>query len=192
MIKIGLTGGIGSGKSTVASIFKQLGISIYFSDARAKFLMASDAKVIAQIEDSFGSESFVNGQLNKMYISKKVFQIWRYISNFNLPGKSRKNVEHHYDIGGERGEKLYDIFLDRKHRLYSCAYWKNNTNSLEDAQQNKIDHIIKKLDIKKGMKILEVGCGWGGMAFEIAKQKGCEVTGISLSKNQISYCKKKV
>ena len=125
------------------------------------------------------------------YLSKRIFQLWRYLSNFNLPGKSRKNAEHHYDIGGERGEKLYDIFLDTKHRLYSCAYWKNNTKSLEDAQQNKIDHIIKKLDIQKGQKILEIGCGWGGMAFEIAKQKGCEVTGISLSKNQIAYCKKR-
>jgi cyclopropane-fatty-acyl-phospholipid synthase len=125
------------------------------------------------------------------YISKRIFQLWRYLSNFNLPGKSRKNVEHHYDIGGDKGEKLYDIFLDRDHRLYSCAYWKNDTKTLEDAQKNKINHIVKKLDIKKGQKILEIGCGWGGMAFEIAKQKSCEVKGISLSKNQINYCKNK-
>ena len=125
------------------------------------------------------------------YISKKIFQFWRYLSNFNLPGNSRKNVEHHYDIGGIKGEKLYDIFLDRTHRLYSCAYWKKDTKTLEEAQQNKIDHIVKKLDINQGNKILEVGCGWGGMAFEIAKQKGCEVKGISLSKNQIAYCKNK-
>mgnify|MGYP001455363186 CR=1 FL=1 len=125
------------------------------------------------------------------YVSKKIYQIYRFLSNFNLPGKARKNVEHHYDIGGEKGEKLYDIFLDTKYRLYSCAYWKNDTKTLEEAQHNKINHIIKKLDIKKGQKVLEVGCGWGGMAFEIAKQKDCEVTGISLSKNQIQYCKKK-
>ena len=125
------------------------------------------------------------------YISKRIFQIWRYLSNFNLPGKSRRNVEHHYDIGGEKGEKLYDIFLDKDHRLYSCAYWKDDTKTLEEAQKNKINHIVKKLDIKQGQKVLEVGCGWGGMAFEIAKQKGCEVTGISLSKNQINYCKNK-
>jgi len=124
-------------------------------------------------------------------ISKKIFQFYRYFSNFNLPGKARKNVEHHYDIGGERGEKLYDIFLDKTHRLYSCAYWKKDTKTLEDAQQNKIDHIAKKLDIKKGQKILEVGCGWGGMAFEIAKKHDCEITGISLSKNQINYCRNK-
>ena len=125
------------------------------------------------------------------YISKKIFQLWRYLSNFNLPGKSRKNAEHHYDIGGVKGEKLYDIFLDRDHRLYSCAYWKNDTKTLEEAQKNKINHIVKKLDIKHGQRVLEVGCGWGGMAFEIAKQKGCEVKGISLSKNQIKYCKDK-
>ena len=122
------------------------------------------------------------------YLSKKIYQAVRFISNFNLPGKARKNVEHHYDIGGDKGEKLYDIFLDTKHRQYSCAYWKENTKTLEEAQQNKIDHIIKKLNIKSGQKILEVGCGWGGMAFEIARQKGCEVKGISLSKNQINYC----
>jgi len=125
------------------------------------------------------------------YISKKIFQLCRYFSNFNLPNKAKKNAEHHYDIGGDRGEKLYDIFLDKTHKLYSCAYWKNDTKTLEEAQQNKIEHIVKKLDIKKGQKVLEVGCGWGGMAFEIAKQRDCEVTGISLSKNQINYCKEK-
>ena len=125
------------------------------------------------------------------YISKKMFQYWRYISNYNFPLKSQRNIEHHYDIGGEKGEKLYDIFLDNKHRQYSCAYWKDDTKTLEEAQQNKIDHIIKKLDIKPGEKILEIGCGWGGMAFEVARQKKCEIKAISLSKNQINYCKNK-
>ena len=125
------------------------------------------------------------------YLSKKIFQSWKFISNYNLPGKSKKDIEHHYDIGGEKGEKLYDIFLDTKHRQYSCAYWKDDTESLEEAQQNKIDHILKKLDINSGDKVLEIGCGWGGMAFELAKQKNCEVTAISLSKNQINYCKEK-
>ena len=125
------------------------------------------------------------------YISKKMFQYWRHISNYNFPLKSQRDIEHHYDIGGEKGEKLYDIFLDKIHRQYSCAYFKNSNESLEEAQQNKIDHIIKKLDIKPGQKILDIGCGWGGLAFEIAKQKKCKVTGISLSHNQINYCKEK-
>ena len=125
------------------------------------------------------------------YLIKKIFQMWRLLSNYNFPGKSKKNIQHHYDIGGEKGEKLYDIFLDKKHRQYSCAYFKTKNDILETAQQNKIDHIIAKLNIKPGNKILDIGCGWGGMVFEIAKQKQCKVVGVSLSKNQINYCKKK-
>ena len=121
------------------------------------------------------------------YIIKKFFHTWRFFTNYNLPGKAKKNVRHHYDIG----EELYDLFLDKKHRQYSCAYFLKEDESLEDAQQNKINHIIKKLNLKSGQKVLDIGCGWGGMAFEIAKQSQCEVTGISLSENQISYCKKK-
>ena len=63
-------------------------------------------------------------------ITKRIYQVYRYLTNFNFPSKSKKNIEHHYDIGGDRGEKLYDIFLDTKHRLYSCAYWKKDTKTL--------------------------------------------------------------
>ena len=101
------------------------------------------------------------------------------------------NVQHHYDVGEEKGEKLYDLFLDKNFRQYSCAYWKADTKTLEEAQQNKIEHIIKKLDLKTGQRFLDVGCGWGGLAFEIAKKSGCEVLGISLSSNQIQYAQDK-
>jgi cyclopropane-fatty-acyl-phospholipid synthase len=118
---------------------------------------------------------------------KNFLHFWRFISNYNFPGKSKKNIQYHYDIG----EKLYDLFLDKKHRQYSCAYFKNNNETIEEAQQNKLNHIIKKLGLKPNQKVLDIGCGWGGLAFEIARQSGCEVTGISLSENQIEYCKKK-
>ena len=121
------------------------------------------------------------------YVIKKIFHTWRFFTNYNLPKKSQKNVRHHYD----KGEELYDLFLDKKHRQYSCAYFTNSDESLEDAQQNKINHIIKKLNLKPGQKVLDIGCGWGGMAFEIARQSQCEVLGISLSENQINYCKNK-
>tara|TARA_B100001123_G_C15241497_1_gene999281 strand:+ start:364 stop:1560 length:1197 start_codon:yes stop_codon:yes gene_type:complete len=121
------------------------------------------------------------------YIGKKIFHAWRFVTNYNLPTKSKKDIKYHYDIG----EDLYDLFLDKKHRQYSCAYFKKDDESLEDAQQNKINHIIKKLNLKPGQKVLDIGCGWGGMAFEIARQSQCEVTGISLSENQIDYCRKK-
>ncbi len=122
---------------------------------------------------------------------KKLYQGWRFISNYNFPGNSKKNVEAHYDIGGKKGEYLYDVMLGKKTRQYSCAYWKEDTKTLEEAQNNKIEHIIKKLDIKKNQRVLDIGCGWGGLCFEIAKQFDCEVTGISLSTNQIKYCKEK-
>ena len=121
------------------------------------------------------------------YIIKKILHLWRICGNYNFPGRSKKNVKHHYDIG----EDFYDLFLDKKHRQYSCAYFTKKDESLEDAQQNKINHIIKKLNLKPGHKVLDIGCGWGGMAFEIARQSQCEVTGISLSENQIKYCKEK-
>ena len=121
------------------------------------------------------------------HMFKKIFHAWRFITNYNFPGRSKKNVKYHYDIG----EELYDLFLDKKHRQYSCAYFLKDEESLEDAQQNKINHIIKKLNLIPGQKVLDIGCGWGGMAFEIAKQSKCEVVGISLSENQINYCKTK-
>ncbi len=133
-------------------------------------------------------ENIGRKEINNLgYFMKTFFHAWRYVSNYNLPERSKKNVRHHYDIG----EELYDLFLDKKHRQYSCAYFTSENESLEDAQQNKINHIIKKLNLKPGQKVLDIGCGWGGMAFEIAKQSQCEVTGISLSENQINYCRAK-
>ena len=107
---------------------------------------------------------------------------YRYLTNFNVTKKSKKNVAHHYDISDD----LYDLFLDSK-RQYSCAYFKNENDSLEVAQNNKIDYIIKKLNLKPNQKVLDIGCGWGSLAIEIAKKTQCEVTGITLSENQYKY-----
>ena len=97
------------------------------------------------------------------------------------------NVSHHYDLSDD----LYDLFLDKK-RQYSCGYFKKDNDTLEDAQNNKIKHIIKKLNIKPNQKVLDIGCGWGSLAIDIAKSANCEVTGITLSQNQLDYCLKKV
>jgi len=107
---------------------------------------------------------------------------YRYLTNFNFIKKSKMNAAHHYDISDE----LYDLFLDSK-KQYSCAYFKNETDSLEIAQNNKIDHIIKKMNLKPNQKILDIGSGWGSLAIEIAKKSQCEVTGITLSENQYNY-----
>ena len=107
---------------------------------------------------------------------------YRYFTNFNIIKKSKMNAAHHYNIS----DNFYDLFLDSK-KQYSCAYFKNENDSLETAQNNKIDHIIKKLNLKPNQKILDVGSGWGSLAIEIAKKTQCEVTGITLSENQYNY-----
>ena len=119
-------------------------------------------------------------------IFNKLKGTYRHLTNFNKIIKSKKNVSHHYDIS----EKLYDLFLD-SNRQYSCAYFKNENDTLEEAQENKIDHIIKKLNIKPNQKILDIGSGWGTLAINIAKKTKASVTGITLSKNQLEYSNKK-
>ena len=111
---------------------------------------------------------------------------YRYLTNFNKGLNSKKNVSHHYDIS----EKLYDLFLDSS-RQYSCAYFKNENESLEEAQENKIEHIIKKLNIKPDQKILDIGSGWGTLAINIAQKTKASVTGITLSENQLQYSNNK-
>ena len=96
------------------------------------------------------------------------------------------NIAHHYDLSDD----LYSLFLDPK-KQYSCGYFKNESDTLEEAQNNKIQHIIKKLNIKPNQKVLDIGCGWGSLAIDIAKSNNCEVTGITLSENQFNYCVKK-
>jgi len=114
----------------------------------------------------------------------KIKGTYRYLTNFNKGIQSKNNVSHHYDIS----EKLYDLFLD-SNRQYSCAYFKNENDNLEEAQSNKIDHIIKKLNIKPNQKVLDIGSGWGTLAINIAKKTQASVTGITLSENQLQYSK---
>ena len=120
------------------------------------------------------------------YLINKLRGSYRYLTNFNFIKKSKMNVSHHYDISDD----LYDLFLDSK-RQYSCAYFKNENDTLEIAQNNKIKHIIKKMNIKSNQKVLDIGCGWGSLAIDIAQTTNCEVTGITLSQNQFKYCVEK-
>ena len=131
--------------------------------------------------------NFGRGEINFFsFLINKLRGTYRYFTNFNFIKKSKINVSHHYDISDD----LYDLFLDPK-RQYSCAYFKNETDTLETAQNNKIQHLIKKLNIKPNQKVLDIGCGWGSLAIDIAKSANCEVTGITLSENQFDYCKKR-
>ncbi len=108
----------------------------------------------------------------------------------NARSRSRRNVAHHYDLS----DKLYDLFLDEE-RQYSCGYFREGNDGpdsdLDKAQRDKLDHITRKLLLKPGMKVLDIGCGWGGMARHIHKVSGAEVLGVTLSEEQLKYARAK-
>ena len=99
---------------------------------------------------------------------------------------AKVNVAHHYDLSPE----LYEMFLDTD-RNYSCAYFLSDKDTLEEAQQNKKQHIAKKLLLKPNMKVLDIGCGWGGMSLTLAREYKANVLGITLSKEQKLVCEQR-
>ncbi len=100
--------------------------------------------------------------------------------------RAKRNVAHHYDLGDE----LYRTFLDSD-RQYSCAYFTSPDNDLEQAQWDKKAHIAAKLDLKPGQKVLDIGCGWGGMALFMHQQAGVDVLGITLSEDQLRIARER-
>lgn len=93
--------------------------------------------------------------------------------------RAAKNVRHHYDID----HALYETFLDEDMQ-YSCAYWRDGVDNLEQAQVDKKKHIARKLQLEPGMRVLDIGCGWGGMALYLAREHDVTVTGVTLSTDQ--------
>jgi cyclopropane-fatty-acyl-phospholipid synthase len=103
----------------------------------------------------------------------------RLIRQFNPASRARRNVAHHYDLSGA----LYDLFLDED-KQYSCAYFIHPDDSLDQAQAQKKAHIAAKLRLSPGMRVLDIGCGWGGMAITLARDYGVRVLGVTLSEEQ--------
>jgi len=108
------------------------------------------------------------------------------IDGINLRGKARKNAEHTYNLT----RRLYELFLDED-RQYTMAYYRDTANSLEQAQLDKKAHLAAKMFIKPGMKVLDIGCGWGGFALYLNRHYGCEVLGVALAPDQIAFCKER-
>jgi len=120
--------------------------------------------------------------------SANLSQVFRRIQQYNPVGKAQKNVAHHYDLSDD----LYDLFLDSD-RQYSCAYFDGTHNDLERAQMDKKRHIAAKLLIHEpGMKVLDIGSGWGGMGLYLAQQTGADVTGVTLSTQQHKVSQRRV
>jgi cyclopropane-fatty-acyl-phospholipid synthase len=103
----------------------------------------------------------------------------RRLQQFNPPKRARRNVAHHYDLDG----RLYSLFLDAD-RQYSCGYFETPDQSLDDAQLAKKRHLAAKLVLKDGQRVLDIGCGWGGLALYLGEFCRAQVTGITLSREQ--------
>jgi len=176
-------------KLTTKSIEKKLfrNPSLYFGEGYMNQEILIKEGTIEQLIDLITScyDDFIQNNF--------IFRIYENFSGYikifqqlNEAVKSKQNVSHHYDLK----EDLYKLFLDEDMQ-YSCAYFHNENISLDQAQIDKKNHIINKLQIANNMNVLDIGCGWGGMAIEIAKQTGANVKGITLSENQFNTASKR-
>src|SRR5262249_38727778 len=122
-----------------------------------------------------------------IHFNLKTMLQWSRSLLFNLQTKSRAFIvgEKHYDLGND----LFEHMLDKR-MTYSCAYWKNATN-LDEAQEAKLELICQKMYLKPGMKVLDIGCGWGSFAKYASEKYGVEVVGITVSQNQLELARQK-
>ena len=111
---------------------------------------------------------------------------FRTFQQFNPLTRARRNVAHHYDLS----DTLYDLFLDAD-RQYSCAYFSTPDLTIEQAQANKKRHLAAKLLLKPGQRVLDIGCGWGGLALYLARECGVSVTGLTLSTEQLKVAERR-
>ncbi|MCC6608828.1 MAG: class I SAM-dependent methyltransferase [Burkholderiales bacterium] len=103
------------------------------------------------------------------------------------PARDRKAIQYHYDVSNE----FYALFLGRD-MVYSCAYFRRESDDLDLAQEQKLDHILNKLQLKPGERLLDIGCGWGALVMRAAKKYGALATGITLSQNQHKYASRRI
>ncbi len=111
-----------------------------------------------------------------------IFDWWRHTRPAD-----RRAIQHHYDVGNS----FYELWLDRN-RVYSCAYFKNAEDSLDVAQEQKLEHICRKLRLKPGERFLDIGCGWGALIIWAARHYGVKATGITLSDEQHAFATQRI
>ncbi|MGK6318848.1 class I SAM-dependent methyltransferase [Sphingomonas sp. DT-204] len=124
--------------------------------------------------------------LEASWLGRAVAAVRFRIDRINMTRRSKRNVAHHYDLN----DRLYDLFLDRD-RQYSCAYFTDPANGLDQAQEDKKAHIAAKLALQPGMRVLDIGCGWGGMALYLHRKTGAEVLGVTLSEEQLKVARRR-
>ncbi len=162
----------------------RLGFGEAFMDGR---LLIEDGSILDLMRMIVGANRWEDWGEGRKALAKSTLSkaLKRVLLPNNLK-RARKNVAHHYDLSDE----LYELFLDDD-KQYSCAYFTDPGNSLEQAQFDKKAHIAAKLALKPGQRVLDIGCGWGGMALFLNKVAGVEVLGVTLSERQLQIARER-
>jgi cyclopropane-fatty-acyl-phospholipid synthase len=160
----------------------RLGLGEAYMDGR---LTIEDGTILDLLELVTGSVRWEEGGKGKVIGKGRLAAVKAFFRR-NKPKRARRNVAHHYDLSDE----LYETFLDPD-RQYSCAYYTDPRNSLEQAQADKKAHIAAKLYLKPGQRVLDIGCGWGGMALYLNRVADVDVLGVTLSEQQLKVARRR-
>ncbi len=157
-------------------IFREGSLGFGEEYVSGNIIVEGDFKVLMRL----GTEPSIQDM--KIPLKTKLTLLVKHLQSLNTTKGSSRNVSHHYD----RGNDFYRLYLDES-MTYSCAYFRDNNDSLEQAQQQKYEHICRKLQLTEGETLLDIGCGWGGMLIYAARHYGIKGTGYTLSKEQAEY-----
>jgi cyclopropane-fatty-acyl-phospholipid synthase len=149
--------------------------------------MAGDLEVEGDLQELLRLGLCIGYDRRGLSLWQKVWFLAHCLATRNTLSRSPKNIEHHYDLGDE----FYQLFLDQT-LTYSCGYFTSERDSLEQAQLNKYEHICRKLALQPGEKLVDIGCGWGGMLIYAAQNYGISGLGNTLSRNQYESAKTRI
>ncbi|WP_309661777.1 cyclopropane-fatty-acyl-phospholipid synthase family protein [Sphingomonas sp.] len=161
----------------------RLGFGEAYMDGR---LVIENGTILDLLELVVGSNRWEDGGQGRKALSKGKVKDFIAMLRRNDPRRARSNVAHHYDLRDE----LYELFLDDD-RQYSCAYFTDPANSLDQAQADKKAHIAAKLNLQPGQRVLDIGCGWGGTALYLHQVAKVDVLGITLSERQLEIARQR-
>jgi cyclopropane-fatty-acyl-phospholipid synthase len=159
-----------------------LGLGEAYMDGR---VVIEDGTILDLIELITSANPWEDRGVGRRPLAKRKNKLLTFFRRNDLR-RARRNVAHHYDLKDE----LYELFLDDD-KQYSCAYFTDPANSLEQAQLDKKAHIAAKLALKPGHRVLDIGCGWGGMALFLHKVAGVDVLGVTLSERQLEIARQR-
>ena len=160
----------------------RLGVGEAYMDGR---LTIEDGTILDLLELIVESNRWEEKGEGRAALSKGKKRLRRLFARNNFK-RARRNVAHHYDLKDE----LYELFLDED-KQYSCAYFTDPSNSLEQAQADKKAHIAAKLALAPGQRVLDIGCGWGGLALYLHRVAGVDVLGVTLSEHQLKIARQR-